>query len=223
MKWQTLFAAVAVTLLFGGVMFLFDSGFFAVADSVEGLQAYMLGFAPYSHVVFFVLQLLSVVIAPLPSNISAAVGGALFGTWQAFALTMGAVLLGSVTVFCLARVLGRPFVERFVSRKVSEKYLDTVCTKRDAFLVLAFLFPFFPDDVLCILAGLTEISFGRFFAIALCTRPWGLLFASALGAAALEMPLWAMVLMGAAGLVIFLVGIRYAERAERWLTNIILR
>ena len=63
----------------------------------------------------------------------------------------------------------------------------------------------------------------RFFIIVLCTRPWGLLFASALGAVVLEMPLWTMALMGAAGLVIFLVGIRYAEGAERWLTNIILR
>ena len=223
MKRQTLFAAAAMALLCAGVAFLLASGFFAAADSPEGLKAYILGFAPYSHLIFFLLQLLSVVIAPLPSNISAAVGGALFGTWQAFAMTMGAVLLGSVTVFCLARALGRPFAERFVSRKVSEKYLDTVRTKRDAFLVLAFLFPFFPDDVLCILAGLTEISFGRFLIITVCTRPWGLLFASALGGAALDVPLWAMALIGAAGLAIFLLGMRYAERVERWLTNIILK
>ena len=223
MKKQTLFGAAAMALLCVGVMFLFVSGFFTAAASANGLQAYILGFAPYSHLVFFLLQLLSVVIAPLPSNISAAVGGALFGTWKAFAMTMGAVLLGSVTVFCLARVLGRPFAERFVSRKVSDKYLDTIRTRRDTFLVLAFLFPFFPDDVLCVLAGLTEISFARFLVIAVCTRPWGLLFASALGGAALDVPPWAMVLMGAAGLAIFLLGMKYGERVERWLTNMVLR
>lgn len=214
---------VALVLLCAGVWFLYASGFFAAAATVQGLQDYILGFAPYSHLTFFLLQLLSVIIAPIPSNISAAAGGVLFGTWPSFAMTVGAVLLGSGVVFGLARGLGRPFAERFVSTRVSEKYLDTIRTKRDTFLVLAFLFPFFPDDVLCILAGLTEISFARFFVIAVCTRPWGLLFASALGGAALDVPLWAMVLMGAAGLVFFLLGMKYGEDVERWLTGLITR
>ncbi len=52
------------------------------------------------------------------------------------------------------------------------------------FLTLAFLFPFFPDDLLCILAGLSSLSFRCFAVIVLLARPWGLLFASALGGAA---------------------------------------
>ena len=37
--------------------------------------------------------------------------------------------------------------------------------------------------MLCILAGLTNITLGRFAVIVLLTRPWGLLAASALGGA----------------------------------------
>lgn len=86
--------------------------------------------------------------------------------------------------------------------------------KTDIFLVLAFLFPFFPDDVLCILAGLTQISFRRFAGIILCARPWGLLFASALGGASFSIPAWGMALIGAAGLLLFLLGMKYGDRAE---------
>ena len=78
----------------------------------------------------------------------------LFGMWPAFLLTAGAVVLGSAVVFWLARVLGHSFAGRFVSQKVSDKYLDLIRRKRDIFLVLVFLFPVFPDDLICILAGL---------------------------------------------------------------------
>ena len=105
----------------------------------------------------------------------------LFGTWPAFLLTFGAVTAGSLLTFSLARALGQDFADRLVSKKLSEKYQDLLHAKAPVFLVLAFLFPFFPDDMLCILAGLTRLSFHRFALIVLLTRPWGLLFASALG------------------------------------------
>ena len=164
---------------------------------------------------FFVVQLLSVVLAPIPSNLTAAAGGLLFGTWSAFFLTYGAVTAGSLLVFWLARTLGREFADRVVSRRLSEKYQKVIREKTTVFLALAFLLPYFPDDVLCILAGLTAIPFGRFALLVLVTRPWGLLFASALGGASLTIPLWAMVLIGLAGAAIFVLGMRYGDRLER--------
>ncbi|MFR1803987.1 MAG: hypothetical protein ACLSWS_18395 [Faecalispora jeddahensis] len=50
--------------------------------------------------------------------------------------------------------------------------------------------------------------------IILCTRPWGLLFASALGDASFSIPAWGMALIGAAGLLLFLLGMKYGDRAE---------
>ena len=71
--------------------------------------------------------------------------------------------------------------DRLVSRAISDKYLSIVRAKTDTFLILAFLLPFFPDDLLCILAGLTAISTPRFLVIVVLTRPWGLLVCQRLG------------------------------------------
>ena len=213
-KKQSLILVLALLLNMGVGQFLYRSGFFQAATSAEGLQEYIRRFAPYSHLIFFLLQFLSVVLAPIPSNISAAAGGVLFGTWPSFWLTFGAVMAGSLLVFWLARVLGRDFADRLVSRRLSDRYQDVIRAKTDIFLLLAFLFPFFPDDVLCILAGLTEIPFRRFALIALCARPWGLLFASALGGASLRLPLWAMAPIGLGGLALFLLGMKYGDRVE---------
>lgn len=211
---KLLILAAVLLLLAGGGWFLYSSGFFRAAGSLEGLRAYIDRFAPYSHLLFFLVQFLSVVLAPIPSNITAAAGGLLFGTWPAFLLTFGAVAAGSLLVFWLARTLGRDFADRLVSRKLSEKYQDVLRTKAPVFLVLAFLFPFFPDDILCILAGLTNISFRRFAAIVLLTRPWGLLFASALGGSTLGLPPWMMVPIGLGGLTLFLLGMKYGDKLE---------
>lgn len=216
---KLLILAAVLLLLAGGGWFLYASGFFRAARSLDGLRAYIVHFAPYSHLAFFLVQLLSVILAPIPSNITAAAGGVLFGTWPAFLLTFGAVVAGSLLVFWLARVLGRDFADRLVSRKLSEKYQDVLRTKAPVFLVLAFLFPFFPDDMLCILAGLTKLSFRRFTVIVLLTRPWGLLFASALGGSTLSLPPWVMVPIALAGLGLFLLGMKYGNRVERSILN----
>lgn len=205
---------ITLLLIGGGAFFLWKTGFFAAAASLESLQGYIARFSPYSQWVFFGLQLASVIIAPIPSNITAAAGALLFGMWPAFFLTAGAVVLGSMIVFWLSRLLGQSFANRFVSEKVSSKYLDTIKKKRDVFLSLVFLFPFFPDDLICILAGLTNMSSPRFLAIVLLFRPWGLLVASAVGGSVISIPLWGMVLIGIVGIALFILGLKYGDKIE---------
>ena len=216
MKKRTWFLTLLSTVLLltmGGIL-LWRTGFFQAATSLSGLQDYLTAFSPYSHLVFFLLQLASVIIAPIPSNVTALAGALLFGALFAFLLTWAAVVLGSFVVFLLARRLGQAFVDRFVSQTLSDRYLEVIHRKRDVFLAMAFLFPFFPDDILCILAGLTEISLPRFLVLVILFRPWGLLVASAVGGSVVSIPLWGMVLLGLGGLSIFLLGMKYGDRLE---------
>ena len=205
---------LTIAILGGSVWALYATGFFQAAGSPQAMGDYIARCAPWSHLAYFGVQLVSVVVAPIPSNITAAAGAWLFGLWPAFLLTWGAVVLGSAIVFTLARALGQRFVGQLVSERLSEKYLDLIRRKRDVFLALAFLFPFFPDDILCILAGLTDISFKRFFLLVVLGRPWGLLVACAVGSATLAIPWWGMALLGAAGLAVFLLAMRYGDRLE---------
>ena len=195
-KWL-LTLLLAVFLLGGGAFLLWQTGFFSSVGSLEEMRNYIERFAPYSHLFFFLIQLLSVVIAPIPSNVTALAGAVLFGMWPSFLMTWLAVAGGSVLVFWLARVLGQRFVERLVNQRVADKYLEVIRRKRDIFLILVFLFPFFPDDL-----------------IVLLTRPWGLLVACALGGSVLTIPVWAMLLLGAAGVAVFAVCLKYGDRWE---------
>ena len=219
-RFKTILLWIIAALLLGGcVLALYLTGFFEAATSAERIKAYIEDSAPWSHLVFFFLQLVSSIVAPIPSNITALAGGLLFGTIPAFLLTWGAVILGSLIVFSLARGLGQERASRFVGRKLSARYLDVIRRKRDSFLFMAFLFPFFPDDILCILAGLTEISWKRFLLLCLVARPWGLLVSCAVGGSALALPLWAMILLGAAGAAVFILAMIYGDRIEEKLVE----
>ena len=206
---------LTLAILGGSVWALYATGFFEAAGSQEKLGEYIARCAPWSHLAYFGIQLASVVVAPIPSNITAAAGAYLFGLWPSFLLTWGAVALGSAVVFVLARALGQGFAAQFVGEKLSEKYLDVIRRKRDVFLALAFLFPFFPDDILCILAGLTDIPFKRFFVLVAVCRPWGLLVSCLVGSATVAIPLWGMALLGVAGLAVFLLAMKYGDRLEQ--------
>ena len=212
---QMVSLGLTFVLCVGGGVFLYRTGFFEACTSLAALQDYIARSAPYSHLAFFLVQFLSVVLAPIPSNISAAAGGVLFGTWTAFLLTFSAVMAGSVLVFWLARTLGGSFADAFVSRRVSQRYQDLIHSRATTFLVLAFLLPYFPDDILCILAGLTDISWKRFLVLCLAARPWGLLVACAFGGSALDIPIWAMALIGLAGIAVFLLGMKYGDKLEQ--------
>lgn len=205
---------LVLLLLAGGGWFLYSTGFFQAIRSLDSLRAYI-SRSPCSHLLFFLVQFLSVVFAPIPSNIVAAAGGLLFGTARAFTITFAAVVAGSLLTFCLARTLGRDFADRIVGRKLSEKYQSVLRAKAPVFLTLAFLFPFFPDDMLCILAGLTDLSLRRFILIVVLARPWGLLFASALGGASLAVSPWVMLPAALLGLALFLLGLKYGDKIER--------
>ena len=206
--------AVTVLLLAGTLLALWATGFFEAASSPEAMEEYIDRCAPWSHLAYFAIQLASVIVAPIPSNITAAAAGWLFGVWPAFLLTWGAVALGSALVFALARGLGQGFVQRLAGERASGRYLELLRRKRDVFLLVALLFPFFPDDVLCILAGLTEIPFKRFILLVVIARPWGLLAACAVGGNAVKLPLPAMIALGALGAVLAALALKYGDRAE---------
>lgn len=206
--------AVAILLVGGCLLGMYLTGFFEAARTEAGLQAYIEACAPWTHLVYFLLQLVSVVVAPIPSNITALVGGIMFGTLPAFLLTWSAVIIGSLAVFFFARKLGQEKVSAFVGRKLSDKYLDVLRRKQDTFLFMAFLFPFFPDDILCILAGLSDISWKRFTSLCLVARPWGLLVSCAVGGSALNIPWYGMAVLGALGVGIFVLAMIYGDRVE---------
>ena len=212
---RIILAALAVAaLLAAGGYALWKNGFFEKINSVEALREVIAGAGVWAGAVYFALQMMTVIVAPIPSNISMMAGALALGFWKAMILGVLAVVVGSMIVFLAARALGRNAIQRFLDKGVMDKYLPVIEEKQDMFLFLTMLFPFFPDDALCMLAGLTNISLGRFTAIMILARPWGLIVAALLGSGSLSLPIWAWVILGAVGVCIFYFALKYSSEIE---------
>ena len=195
-------------------LWLWESGLLERMNSREEIRAMIEAAGPFAGAVYFFIQLLTVVIAPIPSNISMMAGALAMGFWPALLLGFAAIWLGSMGVFLLARRLGQRRVQALVDRGVMEKYLPVIREKQEVFLFLALLFPFFPDDMLCILAGLTSMPTGRFALLVLLARPWGLVFAALLGSGAFSLPVWGWAIWIAALIALFVLAVKYSGRIE---------
>lgn len=111
---------------------------------------------------FLLLQTLQVVLAPIPGQILGGVGGYLFGPVAGSVLSLAGVLAGSAVVFLASHRYGRPYVERTLDPAALERWDSFVARAGVPGLFLLFLLPTFPDDLLCFVAGLSELRFRTF-------------------------------------------------------------
>ena len=137
---------------------------------------------PWGPIVFIAVQFLQILVAPIPGQAVGFLAGALFGPWLGALYSIIGALLGFTTVFVPAKLLGRPFVERFVKKEDLQKFDKLTKNAGPLVLFLIFLLPGFPDDVICYIAGLSSLSIRTFVLVSLAGRLPGYLAASFIGA-----------------------------------------
>lgn len=214
-------------LLFGVVIAIFALLFsgsaiikwYHVLSDKALVRRWVAGFGPAAPVVFVMLQVAQVVIAPVPGEISGFVGGYLFGVWGGFFLSTLGLTLGSVINFGAGRLLGEKWVRRMLGRQFVDK-MDRFTRRQGALLVfLFFLFPGFPKDYLCLALGITSMPFWVFFVIVFVGRMPGTLMLSLQGGLLFEDRWVELMIVGAASLVLFLAATLLRQKIYAWIES----
>lgn len=155
---------VFIMLVTCGLYFLKSSGFLDKIDSVSDFREYIESYNDYAVILFILVQLLQVVILPIPSFITVGAGVLLFGPFRGAIYSTIGIIIGSLIAFFIGRVFGAKVAKWLVGEKELKKGLKAIKGKDKIVLTAMFLFPFFPDDVLCFVAGMTTMS-SLFFVI----------------------------------------------------------
>jgi uncharacterized membrane protein YdjX (TVP38/TMEM64 family) len=136
----------------------------------ERMLAFLNSLGPMSFIGFIFLQMLQVVAAPIPGEVTGFIGGYLYGPGLGIVLSTIGLTIGSMIAFGLSRYFGAPFVEKFVRKETMAKY-DYLLHHRGAFLVfLLFVIPGTPKDFLCYIVGLGHLTAMEFFVISTIGR-----------------------------------------------------
>jgi uncharacterized membrane protein YdjX (TVP38/TMEM64 family) len=189
----------------------------------ESLRAVVISWGWWGPLALIGLQVAQVLIAPLPGQVLGLVGGYVYGPWLGTLINMVGTLLGSGLAMWLARRLGRPLVQHFVSSQWLDR-LDGLAVKRGAAVFfLIFLLPFLPDDAACFVAGLSPLPLKELLLLAAIGRLPGVFIPNWLGAHAADLSAtqWLAVV-----LLLILLAVAFwhwQETIERWLLRLVER
>ena len=170
-----LFLVFVLSCLFfvGIYFFLQKTGLLGKFNNVQELKKIILSGGFWSYFIFALLQYLQVTILPLPASVTTLVGVILFGPIVAFLISLFSILLGSITAYLLGKTLGIKLLIWAVGETKTTQ-IQQLFQKGKIIFFLMMLFPFFPDDLLCMFAGVSNMHFKQFLYINLITRTIGI-------------------------------------------------
>jgi uncharacterized membrane protein YdjX (TVP38/TMEM64 family) len=169
-------------------------------------------YGAYAPLAYILLQIIQVIIAPIPGGAIEFLGGVIFGVKAGFIYSMIGLLIGSWIAFNLARIFEKIAVEKFVSEQTRKKFDYLVEHEGVILSFILFLLPGFPKDALCYILGLTPMHLGIFLIISTIGRIPGTLIATLQGAKAFDHQYYTFgILLGASALVILVFYIYHGE------------
>ena len=177
----------------------------------------------WGMLVYVVIQILQVVILPLPAAACYIPGSIIWGAPVATLLASAGVIIGSVTAYFIGRLFGKRAVVWIAGGDTVEKYTSYIGKKGKVIFLLMQILPFFPDDILCMVAGLGSMNFAYFITVMVAVRPARIALYCFLGNGSLipfsgwGIPVWIAVF--AVCIVLAVLSLKYGDRVEKWLIS----
>jgi len=213
-----LFVLAAAFLLYSFRTPIWDRavGWIHLFSDREKVGVFIESFGLAAPVAFIFIQILQVVLAPIPGEVSGFVGGYLFGAVAGFLYSSIGLTVGSWINFSAGRLLGRRFVGKLISRERFQRF-DRLLKRQGVIIVcILFVFPGFPKDLLCLFLGLSSLPLRLFLVIAAVGRMPGTIVLSIQGAFVYNRNYDSFFFLLALCLAVALVGVRYQEAVYKW-------
>ena len=136
-------------------------------------------------IIFVAIQALQVVIAVIPPV--QLVGGVLFGWFLGTVLSFAGIVLGNLLIFVIVGKFGRPIVDAFVDEKNLQRFSFLNDEKKlTRLLMLLYIVPGVPKDILSYLVPLTKIKRRDFFLYVMPCRIPAILLTTIMGSNAVS-------------------------------------
>ncbi|WP_251137382.1 TVP38/TMEM64 family protein [Exiguobacterium sp. s150] len=177
---QMLKVTFSLFLLF---VFIYYVSFGLVLYDTYGLDRLLDRYEDQAAFVFAAFSFLQPIALPIPEAVSVPIGSVALGPLRAALIGSVATTLGIVVMYGLAR-FGRERVMRLLDADKLATYDRYVERYGLGVLLVLFIIPILPDEVICLAAGFSRVPFGRFVLIAASAKlvtSFGLAYSVTLG------------------------------------------
>jgi uncharacterized membrane protein YdjX (TVP38/TMEM64 family) len=172
------------------------------------------GLGPLAPVAFFLLNVIQIVVAPIPGYPVQVLGGVLFGFIPGSIYAVGGMVFGGTLAAWLGRRLGRPWLEKRMGAETLRRWSQIMHINSFWTWWVILLIPL--GDIPYFFAGLSRIRL-RMFAFAILTSrgPFTVLIVWT-GDSVVNLPLTGIAVLMAMIVIIVIIGFSQAERIETW-------
>lgn len=163
----TIFGVVATIL---GAYFILQSNYFRPEGGFSDL---LINLGIFGPLIFILVQISQIIYPIIPLGLTNVIGDLIFGHAWGFVFNCIGMLIGSSINFFLGRRFGEGFLLAFINDETYQKYKERINRGNGLkkLLIIGFILPLFPDDIFCIIAGMSKITYKDFFKLILFYRP----------------------------------------------------
>lgn len=148
----------------------FGSDLFSMS-TVYWFTDYLRSHKAASSWILITAQIIQVIVCLLPGQPIQFAASYLFGIFHGLALSIAGAVIGTVISFSLARFLGRDFLYLFFDRdKIEEYYIKLNSGKALMIVLLIYLIPGVPKDLVSYAAGISEMKLRPFILVSTIGR-----------------------------------------------------
>jgi uncharacterized membrane protein YdjX (TVP38/TMEM64 family) len=134
-------------------------------------RKFLAAYGSMSAFVFILIQIMAVILAPIPSELLLIAGGYIFGVFLGFVYSLTGILIGSFLVFFIARTFGLGLIQTIIPQKQLDRFSFLTKTRQyETGLFLLYLIPEIPKDILTYIVGLTPVEPFRFIIFSTIAR-----------------------------------------------------
>jgi uncharacterized membrane protein YdjX (TVP38/TMEM64 family) len=152
---------LALAIVVIAIVFVLLKNEFGLLRDREAFQSFIYDFGILGPLVIILVIIAEVVVAPLPGFVPAISAGFIFGTIEGAVYVYIGNIIGSSLVFLISRKYGRYLLLKFIEEEKLKKYEHLIARHQNVLLLL-YVFPFVPVDIMSGAFGLSMIRFKKF-------------------------------------------------------------
>ena len=219
-----LVGSLAVAAIAAAYVAAIEYGWIKYFEDTDSLLELIRRYDSYAVLIFVAVQFAQVTILPLPATLTTIAGFTVFGVGETLLYSSAAIIAGSMVAFAAGRTFGVRLAVWLCGAKSVAKYRQLLKGRETLLLYAMFLLPIFPDDLLCVIAGLGSMSYRSFGVMMLISRPVGVLWTAAVYKGAVNIPanaagIAAWVAIALVTVAVFAVLYKYGEKISEKLAN----
>jgi uncharacterized membrane protein YdjX (TVP38/TMEM64 family) len=184
-----------------------------MATNPDDLKAMLSSYGSTGIVIFILIQIVQVIIAFLPGDVTQLAGGYIYGAILGTLYSAIGIGLGSIIVFFTSRFLGYSLLNLFISKEQFEKFSFLINSpKAEMTMFIIFLIPGMPKDFLTYIAGVTPIKPMSFLVLTTIARFPALFISTYIGANLQQGNFRAVIITTVISCIVIAVGFLLKER-----------